>query len=620
MRVVFSGGFRRSLVLLGAGLFTSLLITPIWAATGVQAKAEKIVMMLSIVGKEYQAGVAGGQLINADEYGESKVFLQQAHDRYQEISGEGADAAATAALESRFAGLTVSLENRLDPAEVSAALDALSAGLVAQFNLIIVKTPAAPVSLERGKAIYQENCLQCHGPAGQADGPKAAELDPAPAVLADPQFTGDEHTEPYDNFEIISVGIANTAMQAWADVLTEKERWDVTYYIRTFSNKEVQLPPLQAADAPARVAADIRENLAQSLRAYRSQDVTGARMAAIDAYLAFEGIEPAVINQDHALGKGLEKLFGGLQAQIKQELPQAQVEATVAAIDQGLGQALVLLREKMSFQSQFVNSLAIIVREGFEAMLIIAALITFLIKSKNPDKVKHIYWGVVVAIIASFFTAWLVEEVLQVSSAGREAMEGWILLAAVAMLFWVSYWLVSKVESAKWQAYITGKVKDAIGAGSSFTLGLVAFISVYREGFETILFYKALLINAGGAASGVWPGFVLGVGILILVYFLIKRLGVRIPVKLFFYGTSVFLAFMAFLFMGQGLHELQMAATLSLTPVAWAPEVGWLGMYATLETFIAQTSLAAIYVLGMTYTLAVNARQGKTLPVKARQV
>ncbi len=371
--------------------------------------------------------------------------------------------------------------------------------------------------------------------------------------------------------------------------------------------------PESAQQTPAQVIEEIETILAETRTAYQNKDGSTARLAAMDAYLIYEGIEPALINKDEGLGKGLEQIFGNLQGQIKNDAPLEKVEAIIVELNAGLKKALPLLEEKMGFEGQFINSFAIIVREGFEAILILAALITFLVKSKNGDKVRHIWIGVGIAIVASLLTAWLLETVFEMGAASREVMEAWIMLLAVIMLFWVSYWLVSKVEASKWQAYISGKMKEAIGSGNTFTLGMVAFISVYREGFETILFYKALFIQAGESATGILPGFFVGCLVLGVVYVLIYKVGVRIPIKWFFIGTSAFLAFMAFLFMGKGLHELQMGNALSITPVTWAPDFASLGMYPTLETFIGQMILIIAYVIAIGVTLG-SQLSGKAKP------
>jgi len=313
-----------------------------------------------------------------------------------------------------------------------------------------------------------------------------------------------------------------------------------------------------------------------------------------------------LITKRKDLGLRLESSFGRLQAEIKRSASIDLIEKIHAGISKDLLAAKDILTQEVGFTGLFIQSFSIIVREGFEAILIIAALITFLIKSRNREKLKAIYWGVAVGVLGSFLTAYILHEVLKISMASQELIEGWIMLVAVAVLFYVSYWLVSKIETAKWQKYITGKMQDAVSTGSAFTLGLVAFLSVYREGFETVLFYKALYLYAGDTSAGIVPGFLTGSAVLMVVFYLINKLGVRIPIKWFFVVTSVFLYLLAFIFMGKGLHELQMGNQLSITLASFMPEIPWLGMYPTWETFIGQMVLIAAYVGALLYTFGIK--------------
>ncbi len=331
-----------------------LLFPAFSSASNVKDQAEKIVMMLNIVNKEYHEGVKDGKIINADEYGESQVFLSQAEERYQAISSEGREKKAHQNLSGQFKSLSKIVLAKNDPKEISKAVQKLNAGLITQFEMTLFKTPRQPVSLAKGKAIYNKNCVVCHGPAGQGDGPKAAGLDPAPARLADPQLTGDGITDPYDNYQIISVGIANTAMQAWSETLSEKERWDVTFFVRTFSNKQVQLPEIQKTAAnqhsdatenrPEKVLEEIKALLENSRAAYEKKKVRPARLAVIDAYLVFEPVEKALIAKDRKVGKGIERTFGELQTQMKKKAPAGEIEATINKINRDLKSALPLLQ------------------------------------------------------------------------------------------------------------------------------------------------------------------------------------------------------------------------------------------------------------------------------------
>ncbi len=601
-------------------MFPLLLALPslTWTApqTGeVESRIKKIVMMMNIVSKEYQEGIDEGKVINAAEYEESQVFLEQAFGRYQmmiEGSSQPQDD-----LVARFSSLIQKIKSKKDPGVIHSEVNAINAGILKKFNIQLSETPSDPVSLENGRFLYMSNCKICHGVAGQGDGPLTSQLDPKPAVLTDPQLTGDQFSKPFDNFQIINVGIANTAMVGWADQFSEKELWDLTYFIRTFSNENVKLPLLVSQGSTAdsgksresstqKVFKEVFLLLDQSLKAYRENRTQDASESAFDAYLTYEKVESPLITKRRELGLKLESSFGRLQAEIKRNAPIDLVDKVGQDIAADLKEAQQILTQEIGFTGLFIQSFSIIVREGFEAILIISVLITFLIKSRNRDKLKAIYSGVLVGIIASFLTAYILQGILDISMASQEMMEGIIMLFAVVVLFYVSYWLVSKIETAKWQSYITGKMQQAVTTGSAFTLSLVAFLSVYREGFETVLFYKALYLYAGSTTAGIIPGFIAGIAVLGVVYFLINSLGMRIPVKWFFVITSVFLYYMAFMFMGKGLHELQMGGAMSMMRADFAPEIPWLGMYPTWETFIGQMVLVAAYAGALIYTFGIK--------------
>ncbi len=591
-----------------------------FAATEAQeGKIKKIVMMMDIVAKEFAIGVApeGNKIIVQAEYEESKVFLAQAFERYSSLAPALGNASATNSIEQKFSALTEDVNSKVEPARIRAAVSDINSQLLEITGTKIHSSPTTPVSLDNGKRIYLTNCQVCHGEAGKGDGPLAGQLNPAPSVLSNPEITGDESTTAYDNFQVINVGIANTPMPAWADILTEPEMWDVTYYIRSFSNESVKLPLVSAgltsADSmgePAKrtekTIAEVRLLIDQSLRTFKDNRIEEAAEQAFDAYLAYENIESGLISKHRELGQRLESAFSRYRAEIKRGANLRHVEKIHTALHSDLDRALETLTQKVGFVGLFIQSLSIIVREGFEAILIIAALITFLIKSRNEDKLKSIYLGVSAGIIGSFITAYILHEILHISVSSQEVLEGWIMLLAVVVLFWVSYWLISKIEARRWQSYITRKMQAAVSTGSALTLGLVAFLAVYREGFETILFYKALYLYAGDTTGGIVPGFLLGCLILAVVYYLISKVGVRVPIKWFFTVTSVFLYYMAFTFMGKGLHELQMGQVIPMSPALFVPKIPWIGVYPTWETSIGQGVLALAYIFALIYTFGIK--------------
>ena len=593
-----------------------------------ESQVKKIVMMMNIVKKEYHAGIAEGKIINSAEYEESQVFLEQAFNRYQKlVNGENPQGQKDD-LANRFSSLDKRIKAKEDPGLIQSEVNALNSGILKKFNIQLSQTPSEPVSLENGRILYMNNCKVCHGIEGKGDGPIAEQLNPKPAVLADPQLTGNEFSKPYDNFQIINVGIANTAMVGWADQFSEKELWDVTYFVRTFSNENVKLPLLASQVSSTdqkkitnKTFDQVFSLLDQSMELYRQGQGQEAAESIVDTYLVYEKVETVLITKQKELALKLESSFGRLQAEIKRKASIELVEKVGQGISNDLKEAQQILTQEIGFTGLFVQSFSIIVREGFEAILIIAALITFLVKSRNQDKLKAIYMGVLIGVIGSFITAYILQEILDISMSSQEMMEGVIMLVAVVVLFYVSYWLVSKIEATKWQSYITGKMQKAVTTGSAFTLSMVAFLSVYREGFETVLFYKALYLYAGDTTAGIIPGFAAGCAVLAVVYFLINQLGMRIPVKWFFVVTSFFLYYMAFMFMGKGLHQLQMGGALGMTGADFVPEIPWLGMYPTWETFAGQMILVIAYAGALIYTFGIKQeRAAQELKTEATQI
>ena len=195
------------------------------------------------------------------------------------------------------------------------------------------------------------------------------------------------------------------------------------------------------------------------------------------------------------------------------------------------------------------------------------------------------------------------------------------MVLATAVLFYVSYWLLSKMEVVKWNHFVKSKVQDALDSGSALALASAAFLAVYREGFETVLFYKALFVaGSGGGAMPVLAGILAGSVVLVAVYIGINRFGVRLPLKPFFAFTSAFLYYMAFVFAGKGIAELQEGGIIGTTILPWAPRIPPLGIYPTAESLGAQglLLLLALVALGWNFVIEPWRRQRGATRVKAR--
>ena len=250
----------------------------------------------------------------------------------------------------------------------------------------------------------------------------------------------------------------------------------------------------------------------------------------------------------------------------------------------------------------FLAAFGIIVREGLEAILVIAAIIAYLTKSGNGKTLKHVYIGGLLGIAASFVAAgglYYLKKVWVGAGQSQEVIEGITALIAVCVLFYVSNWMISKAEAASWSRYIDGKVQSSVAMGSGFALAFTAFLSVFREGAEVVLFYQPMLSE--GNAGMVWAGFGAGCVLLVFIYLAITKLSVKLPIKVFFTATSILMAVMCVSFLGSGIKELAEGNVFDLSMrVPGIPEndiIQIFGIYPYLETLVPQLILAVILLI-----------------------
>ena len=250
----------------------------------------------------------------------------------------------------------------------------------------------------------------------------------------------------------------------------------------------------------------------------------------------------------------------------------------------------------------FLGAFGIIVREGLEAILVIAAIIAYLVKSGNSRSVRNVYIGAIAGIAASFVAAFILSWAKQAfvgAGVAQEVIEGITALIAVCVLFYVSNWMISKAEAANWSRFIDGKVQSSVEQGSTFALAFTAFLSVFREGAEVVLFYQPMLSE--GNPGMVWAGFGTGCVLLVFVYLAITKLSIRLPLKVFFTATSILMAIMCVSFLGSGIKELAEGNVFDLTlRVPGIPEndvIQIFGIYPWLETLVPQLILSIILLV-----------------------
>lgn len=243
------------------------------------------------------------------------------------------------------------------------------------------------------------------------------------------------------------------------------------------------------------------------------------------------------------------------------------------------------------------NAFAIIFREGLEAVLLVAAILAYLQASgADPRHRRHVMYGVLAAIAASLGTWALARTLIPIGGAQRELIEGVTALLAVGVLVYVSHWLFHKTYVQDWMAYLKRKVGGAVSAGSALAMVMLAFAAVYREGFETVLFYQALGNEAGGGA--VVAGFVPGALLIVGIAWAIIRLGLRLPMKTVFGLTNAVLLYLAFVFLGKGMYSLQEAGVFAPTPLWDLPSNRGLellfGYHPMAETLLPQAAFLTL--------------------------
>ncbi|KKM09610.1 hypothetical protein SY88_18360 [Clostridiales bacterium PH28_bin88] len=362
--------------------------------------------------------------------------------------------------------------------------------------------------------------------------------------------------------------------------------------------------PVHAYSSWGAVAAEVERILDQAKETFQQGDKAGAKELVNQAYFGpFEkdGMERAIRSNISAKRAAeIEYKFSRIKKMMDTGTPVADVSAAIAELVAMLKEYARQLDGSQSTPwSVFLSSFLIIVREGFEAILIIGAITAYLVRAGYRHLVGKIYQSAGAAIAASLLTAVAIGYVFDISGASQEILEGVTMLIAVVVLFSVSFWLLSKVEAQKWREFIEGKVQSSLTSGSSLALWFAAFLAVYREGAETVLFYQALLSGTGTSAAGVIGlGFILGCVALAVIFVAIRYGSLRIPLKPFFLGTSLLLYYLAFVFAGAGMKELQEGGLVSST-TAPVPLISPLGIYPTWETLAPQALLLLIAAAGL---------------------
>jgi high-affinity iron transporter len=501
--------------------------------------------------------------------------------------------------------------------------------------------------LTRGAAVYRANCALCHGELGDAATERAKQLTPPPL-----SFLGDKAREslsPYQTFNVSTFGVAGTSMASF-DLVPARERWDAAFYVAALRHPKPpaaapagipsialhELAVLTDAELDARLAAlgrsetqrplDLawlrahppgaiagltaagdggrlvraRADLERTCTLYREGKPDEAVRVSLDSYLRdIEPVEVSLRAGDRALAGRIEAGYVALRGEMRAGAPSAAIARAAEAIDRDLTYADVKLAGGRSAAVSALASLFIILREGVEAVLLVAAMLGLVRKLGRPDAAKSIHAAWLAALAAGGLTWAAARWLVSVSAAQRELVEGVVGLLAAGILAYTSYWILSRADAKHWLDFLRTQLSGALERRGRAAMFGVAFLAVYREAFETVLFYEALLTESdGGGTAPVVLGFAAGVLLLTVVAFGILRLSKKLPIRAFFTVSGALLYGLAFVFAGAGIHALVEGGYLDPRPIRF-PTIEWLGVYPDLLGVGLQAAFVAAVALGL---------------------
>jgi high-affinity iron transporter len=608
--------------------------------------------MLDYLATDYAGAVKDGAVISSSEYSEMREFSRTARSRIQALPSTTASAALLAGADA----LIAEIDAKAPPADVSRSAHALADALLQAYP--IETGPRRAPDLAQGAALYEQQCAACHGSAGKGDGPVGVRLSPPPV-----NFTARARADQRSAlslYEVITQGVQGTSMASYGKTLSAASRWNLAYYVGTLAYPEgksegaarhwqrdtaararitnlndlsqarvAQLAPelglpearlivgyLRAhPDALQQALHGIplaRARLQASLAAYRTGAISKSAEMALSSYLdGIEPIEPQLNARDGALRMQLETAMGAYRTAISRHAPAASIAAQAASLNSLLDQAQAATSEAANDPvTIFLGAFTILVREGLEALLVVVALLAFLRKAERFAALRYVHAGWSSALVAGAITWALARYAISISGANRELTEGLSSIFAAAVLVSVGLWMHGKSIGGRWQAYLKGKMAFAVNQRSAWFLFGLAFISVYREVFETILFYVALWNP--GEQFGLLAGIGAGAVTLGLIAWILLRTSRRLPIGKFFSASSLLIAVLAIVLTGKGVSALQEAGWASVT-IAPVPHIELLGVYPTWQSTLAQLVVLLVLIAGF----AINSLRGRTGPAAA---
>ncbi len=591
---------------------------------------QQILQLLDYIGVDYEGAVEDGRIINPVEYQEMLDFSQGVKQQLADLP----DKPGKASLLSQADTLIQRVKLKESADSIKQITGQMRDTMITAYSVAVI--PFKQPDLQQAARLYQKLCVSCHGVTGKGDGDKAINMSPPPIDFTD--IARYKERTLYGLYNTITHGVAGTAMPAFTQ-LTEQQRWSLAFYVGSLAQGTdkkmavdvVKRSPLadittlttttpaeavQRYGEAGRIAmatlrshpelafetqskiAFAKQKLDAALHSYRQGKNKQAYQYAIEAYLdGYELVEQNLDTLDHGLRLEIEQAMTTLRNQIRTGASASHIEALVMQIKQQLAQAEAVLNSKsLTGVGAFSSALFILLREGLEAILIVAALMAFLIRTRRKDALRYLHMGWIAAVVLGVITWWASVKLVTISGASREITEGLGAVVATIVLVYVGFWMHDKTSAAKWKQFIDHNMQKALSSNTLWALSGLSFIAVYREIFETILFYQALWTQTDYRGQGmVISGMITALIVLVGAAWLITRYSVRLPLRQFFSITSGLMFVLAFIFAGKGVAALQEAGWIIHTPIA-IPSIDWLGIYPNLQGVLVQLCLLALMI------------------------
>lgn len=593
--------------------------------------------LLDYIAVDYAGAVSHGAVSSPSEYAEQKEFAAAIAAKLAALPSKPEQQA----LVTEAVRLQRAIGGKAEAEQVAEIARGLAARLLAAYPVPLA--PNKVPNFARGAALFGQNCATCHGEAGDGHGPDTAKLDTPPIAFTDAERA--RQRSVFALYQVITQGLDGTAMPSF-DGLPADDRWALAFYTGHFAFPDAAategerlwkhdqalhglVPDLKilAGTTPAALAGKIgqdradalmaylrrhpdvvgqqtgslslvRRSLDESLAAYRAGNRQRAGELALSAYLdGFEPIEPTLAAHDRTLMERIEGAMGEYRAAIQSGETADALADRVQVLDDLLDNAEAALSpDAASGLSTFLGAATILLREGLEALLIVVAMIAFLRKTERMEVMPYVHAGWVGALAAGFLTWVAATWVIGISGAGRELTEGFGSVFAAVVLLSVGIWMHGKAQADQWQRYIREKMAKALSGGSAWFLFGLAFIVVYREVFETILFYAALWSQGNGGA--ILAGALGACITLAVIAWAMLRFSRRLPIGKFFTYSSWLMAVLTVVLAGKGIAALQEAGIVGIAPLRSVPRISLVGLFPTTQTVAAQVLMITALAIG----------------------